>query len=243
MDIDIEIILIEQDSARKIDIDTLPSNCEYVFAYNEGLFNRAWGLNVGFRHSSGKAIAFADNDVVVDREILQDSFTLCSDEYDYDAIKPFNKLIDMTEKESGRILGSGRPLDSLQFKGKNIRAGISFCSALTVFRRNAYEQIGGYDERFVGWGGEDDAMSRFKIPLLKKAYVVEGNAYHLWHERSVNDSGFQPNYKNNLRLLWQYYSYSTEDILQLCEKSRLGFGRLKNGDGKQVHRSNKGSNL
>ena len=72
---------------------------------------------------------------------------------------------------------------------------------------------------------------------------VEGNAYHLWHERSVNDSGFQPNYKNNLRLLWQYYSYSTEDISQLCEKSRLGFGRLKNGDGKQVHRSNKGSNL
>ena len=97
---DIEIILVEQDNTQKINKDALPTNCKHIFAHNKGLFNRAWGLNVGFRYASGKAVAFADNDVIVDPEILMDSFTLCLEEYNYDAIKPFNKLIDLTREES-----------------------------------------------------------------------------------------------------------------------------------------------
>ena len=79
----IEIVLVEQDNTQKIGKGTLPSNCKYIFTNNNGLFNRAWGLNVGFRYSSGNAIAFADNDIVIDREILIDSFTLCLDGYNF----------------------------------------------------------------------------------------------------------------------------------------------------------------
>ncbi len=75
---DIEIILVEQDSERKIDQRTLPPNCKYVFAYNKDLFNKSWGLNVGFRNSTGKAIAIADNDVIIDRDIIEDCFIACS---------------------------------------------------------------------------------------------------------------------------------------------------------------------
>ena len=237
MEIDLEIILVEQDTTQKVDTTSLPSNCKLIFVRNDGLFNRAWGLNVGFRHASGKAIAFGDNDLVVDREILMDSFTLCSDESDYDAIKPFNTVIDMTEKDSKTVLRSKQPLDSLKFQGKKVRIGVSFCSGLVVFRRKAYEKLGGYDERFVGWGGEDDAMSRFKIPLLKKAFFVEAEAYHLWHERSKDDSYLQPNYLNNLKLLMEYQNYSKDDTLKLCEKSSKAFGKkIRKRQTKSVHR-------
>ncbi|MCG8310037.1 MAG: galactosyltransferase-related protein [Cytophagales bacterium] len=223
---EIEIVLIEQDKTQKIDPTTLPPTCKHIFAYNNGLFNRAWGLNVGFRHSSGKAIAFADNDILADREILRDSLTLCHDEYDYDAIKPFDRVTDLDEGETKKILAGNQFLDFSVFNEAKFRIGLSFCGGLVVFRRRAYEQLGGFDERFIGWGGEDDAMSKFKIPLLRKAYVVKENAYHLWHERSVNDGRLQPNYKNNLRLLREYYSYSNEELLDLCAKSRSNFGRL-----------------
>ena len=223
---DIEIILVEQDNTQKINKDALPTNCKHIFAHNEGLFNRAWGLNVGFRYASGKAVAFADNDVIIDPEILMDSFTLCLEEYNYDAIKPFNKLIDLTQEESTMILKGTLSLNQITSMKRKTRKSISFCSALTVFNRGAYQQIGGFDERFVGWGGEDDAMSGFKIPLLEKAYVAEANAFHLWHERPENEGYLQPNYQKNLQLLKAYFTYSKEDILRLCKESQSEFGRL-----------------
>ena len=226
IELDIEIILVEQDITQKIIENTLPANCKYIFAYNKGLFNRAWGLNVGFQHSLGKSIVFADNDVIVDKDILKECLELCCNE-DYDAIKPFNTLIDLSECQSQKVFKTMQLPDSSKFSKEDIRLGISFCSALMVFKRSAYEKLGGFDERFIGWGGEDDAMSTYKIPLLNNAYVNEDSAYHLWHERSGNDSRLQPNYNNNLKLLKEYYNYSKKDILQLCESAKTSFGKLK----------------
>ncbi len=224
LDMDVEIILVEQDEIQKVDTKKLPKFCKHVFVYNKGLFNRSWGFNVGFLYSTAKAIAFADNDVIIDQEILADSFTVCLDGYDYDAIKPFDSLIDLTSAESGLILSGKQSIESLKIENRKPRSGISFCSAFTVFRRDAYENLGGFDERFEGWGGEDDAMSRFKIPLLQKAYSAEGTAFHLWHTRFQDEGHLQSNYQNNLKLLQAYTTLSKTDILELCAESRKNFG-------------------
>lgn len=225
--LNIEIVLVEQDDSPKVDIRSLPCCCKYVFAFNDGLFNRGWGLNVGFRHASGNsAIAFADNDVVVDKGILAEVFNLFSGENEYDAIKPFNKLVDLTKEESESILKGSHSFADLELENRKPRLGISFGSAFTVFSVHAYERIGGFDERFVGWGGEDDAMSKFKIPLLKNAYISEDEAYHLWHERSHNDCNLQPNYLNNVKLLHEYQNYTKRDLLLLCKESKHNFGKL-----------------
>lgn len=227
----IEVLLVEQDEAPKINKSKLPSTCKYIFIHNCGLFNRAWGLNVGFRYSKGNAVALADNDVLVDKDILFDCFTVCADnEYNYDAIKPFNRVIDLSKATTENYLNGELSLKSLTNTQEKQRTGISFCGGITFFKRKSFEFLGGFDERFIGWGGEDDAMSRFKIPLLKKVYVVEGTAYHLWHERANDESYRYSNYQNNLKLLEEYAQLDQQEVLKLCRRTRSSFGKVGTND-------------
>jgi len=53
---------------------------------------------------------------------------------------------------------------------------------LLVVSRAAWDRVGGYDERFIGWGHED---SDLHTRLLAEAHWdrIEGQAWHLWHPR------------------------------------------------------------
>jgi hypothetical protein len=56
-----------------------------------------------------------------------------------------------------------------------------------VFSRTAFESVGGWDEEFVGWGGEDDMMT-FKVEAAGlKTASMPFSCYHLWHPRVVPD--------------------------------------------------------
>lgn len=76
-------------------------------------------------------------------------------------------------------------------------------SGVVVMPRAAYDAMSGFDERFRGWGGEDDAM-RGALEALWGPPTRVGVALHLWHPRSAEETTSQPHNAANRVLADRY---------------------------------------
>lgn len=56
-------------------------------------------------------------------------------------------------------------------------------SCCIAIRRDAWDAVGGFDERFVGWGHEDAAFMSATGALVGWDRVDEGDVLNLWHPR------------------------------------------------------------
>lgn len=63
----------------------------------------------------------------------------------------------------------------------------------TAISRGLWEESGGYDERFVGWGGEDRSYNFVATVLRRQAHVtrIKGSQWHLYHPRSPDIDAHQ----------------------------------------------------
>lgn len=53
---------------------------------------------------------------------------------------------------------------------------------IVIARRDVWDLVGGFDPRFVGWGGEDHALGMALTTLAGPADPARtGRLYHLWH--------------------------------------------------------------
>lgn len=224
-----EVIVVEQDRESRLPSGFLPPGCKSVFAFNDGPFNKSWGFNIGFKQSSGDVLAFGDADILIDSKNLIESFALCHS--GADAVNPYDRLIDLTAGETSSFLQGGKGLDALAHRQEVNREAIGeflcFCGGLFVIRRKAFEAVGGFDERFVGWGGEDDAMSIKLEKLVSNTRVLGGRAaYHLFHERQRARLDGHSHYAQNVALLKQYSSASAEAVRSFSANQRKTIGHL-----------------
>lgn len=60
---------------------------------------------------------------------------------------------------------------------------------IVVLSRDAYRTVGGIDDRFVGWGGEDISFARALDTLVGPGVRFDGALWHLWHRPQVRLRG------------------------------------------------------
>jgi glycosyltransferase involved in cell wall biosynthesis len=190
-----EVILVEQDSVPKVKYLSEKFNIKYFFAKNEGIYNRSWGLNIGYRNATGDIIVCADNDMVMFPKELQDSLLQCTNE-EYKCVSPFQYLFDLSNEQTENIVKT----NAFGHTG-SYRHGTNLCSGIVAFTRNCFEEMGGWDERLRGWGGEDDAVLIKLNRLGIKHKFIPYNCYHFFHERTKYDTHLHENYNNNLNIL------------------------------------------
>lgn len=220
-----EVIVVEQDVLPTLATQLPFPNCRTVFVYNPGAFNKAWGMNVGVRYAQSPVLVFTDADLIVGG-MLDQSIRYCQQHYSF--VKPYRRLVDLTAEESVAIRAHGwhgyewaaHPQDRT-----GIGEHLVMCGGLFVIRRDAYLHLGGWDERFVGWGGEDDAFSyaaqRARLSTLE---LDEAPAIHLWHPRNTPSTAGNPNYAANCALNARYRSYSDGELNRWAEVNRQVMG-------------------
>lgn len=90
-------------------------------------------------------------------------------------------------------------------------------SSCLALRRDLWDRLGGFDERFAGWGWEDVALSLAAQTLSGGMHRVAGTAWHLWHPPSPDAGNEQSATYQRNRALCQPYIDATGDVDAMLE--------------------------
>ncbi len=175
----VECIVVEQDHEQRIR-EHLPEWVRYIHTPPPNAdmpYSRAWAFNVAARSAQSECLIFHDSDMLVCRDYAK--FVLEYHQRGFAFINLKRFIFYLSKAHSNRLSMSGQlhcdsdPEAVLQ----NSESGGSFGA-----NKSAFWEIGGFDERFVGWGGEDTelwerAQTQHVYPFGYLPVV------HLWHAR------------------------------------------------------------
>ena len=171
-----EVVLVEQ-GPRSV-VGNLPPGVRHIHLAhpddNVGWY-KSWAYNVGAGAARGSILVFHDADICTPSGYLAEAARRLDDPtLQTLALQRF--LFHLDEPASADFASCGQAARSgrVEMVRQNWKGGT------IVIRRSAFESIGGFDEGFANWGGEDfEFFDRAtSIPSVTYGYVP---FVHLWH--------------------------------------------------------------
>ncbi|MBA4742244.1 MAG: hypothetical protein H2060_06000 [Azoarcus sp.] len=223
-----EMVVIEQDEVPQLDGDGWAPEIRRVFVRNAGPFNKNWGYNVGVHVARSDVLFFCDADLLLELSVLSTAASLCARRAM--SVNPYDRIADLDQTESTAIVSAGVEPGFERPQASAARAGrerLCFCGGAFFMRRALHHLMGGFDERFLGWGAEDDANSvRMERVAGTSALAALENrcALHLWHARDELSTFGNPHYPDNLRCLNWTAQAGDAELRFLCDVQRQIMG-------------------
>ena len=180
-------------------------------------FNKAWAFNVALKNATTDVIVFGDSDIIMDPNEFISSIKLLET---YESVSPYNKVIDLEQNEVNMPIGQMATI-ARPGRGEVDIQKICLAGGIIMYRRESIFRIGGWDQAFISWGGEDDWQSH-KTKTLLKWIECPNKCYHLYHAKVIPNMVY---YKRNLQLLNKLVSISKEDLTKYISNStpKIGF--------------------
>lgn len=198
----VECIVVEQDVTPLIR-DILPKWVTYVFSpthNNETKYSRSRAFNLGAKHTSSECLIFHDNDLVVPTNYASETYKYYQQGFEFINLKRFIFYLTKTASNElirGREVSANFELDSIM---QNAEGGGSIGAS-----KQAYTDIGEFDERFIGWGGEDNEF--WERATTKNCWEFGYlPLIHLWHEAQPGKANYQTSDTKEL-----YHKLAEED--------------------------------
>jgi hypothetical protein len=163
------------------------------------LFSRSEAINKASKKATGDIFVIADSDLFYNPEIIHQSIKILER---FAWVVPYHKVHYIDEESTKRVLGSEPEwpvkmnLDTWTLNAtKNITVG-----GLNILPKKNFEMVRGFDERFRGWGGEDEGFESAVNTLCGHYVRIDTDIFHLWHPRLTGN----PQYGENLALHGRY---------------------------------------
>lgn len=77
-------------------------------------------------------------------------------------------------------------------------------AGMVVFSREAFEDVGGYDERFTWWGAHDVCWARAMNTLRGQVVRLPGRTLHFWHPAPLEHTYGNPEHRRQHALMERY---------------------------------------
>ena len=120
-------------------------------------------------------------------------------------VKPFSSFGYLTEESTNLFYECFDDLYT-EFSAKHMEPPQEdFTGGAYVMRKSLWQDLGGMDEGFIGWGAEDDAFHLLCKEKNIKIKYIDGIDYHLYHPAYRITSEF-----NHNKLMKEYVKDFTE---------------------------------
>lgn len=173
-------------------------------------FNLSATRNIGMKEAFDRG---ADVALVVDADSITNfdniKMSIIKAYEDKIVYNPYNSMIALGENGTNKIINKipGYEKDVFYKYSKkdivnNLVKSTVPCSGIITIPKNAFYDLDGYDENFIGWGPEDSDFFLRHLEVYQKPFgFVDGTYYSLYHSlpnKDYSESGMQY-YKNKER--------------------------------------------
>ncbi len=172
-------------------------------ARNGTPFSKSVAVNDAARKANGDVFVIIDADIYIHAK----SLIYCAEEIKIAQKKgrrlwfmPYRQAYRLTKEASKRVLNSNpqspvfppEPLPDADFSNKETFKGTPssriahwYGAMIQIVPREAFYEVGGWDIRFKGWGGEDHAAMVAMDTLYGPHKTLPGRVLHLWHPTRI----------------------------------------------------------
>ena len=160
-------------------------------------FSKTTAVNRAFRKSHGDIIVILDADAYLDMKVVQHCADRIRDARTAGShlwFVPYLWIYRLTEAATKLVLTS-KPHDPYTFTSPPPKEDIEgtdgsgwgrkFGALCMIMPREAFVAVGGMDERFRGWGGEDVSFLKALDKLWGKHSNTPNDILHLWHRKII----------------------------------------------------------
>jgi hypothetical protein len=172
----VECVVVEQSPRAEI-AAALPAWVRHVHTpppAGETRYCRAWAFNVGARAARGELLVFHDGDMLSPAGYARALLAAGAAGAEVIDLKRF--LFELSEAQNEAAL-AGR-LDAITGALERVRQNAR--GGTLAAAREAFFELGGFDESFVGWGGEDNEF--WERAALRRVHPWGCLPFvHLWH--------------------------------------------------------------
>lgn len=165
-----------------------------------GEFSRSVARNRAIAQAQGDVLVMVDADTAIEPMWIRHAVNLA--ELGQWVI-PYQRYYNMTQEETDILLGRP-PTTSLREPMVWEHLVTTAVSGIIVLPRAAVEAVGGYDERFQGWGYEDNSFQLAVDAIWGSHIRLDAYVVHLWHPIPPDGAFESPNINHN-RALWRQY--------------------------------------
>lgn len=181
--------------------DTLGFEVVVEHGDDDATFTRASAINAAIRRASGSVIVQSDPDSLVPVVQLNTAIQMAAARGVL--VIPHDEYLYASADATSAVLSGEADVWDINPAACD-EHGPDGSGNVVVFRREAWAEVGGFDERFGLWGG-DDAAFRYSVEAFRgPAYRITGPMVHLWHPRLPQSVPGAPGYAEQFAILAQY---------------------------------------
>lgn len=207
------ILILEADSDKKVDINKLPPSVEYSFINDsKTLFHRTKYINKAAINCTTPIISIFDTDAILPVGQIVEAVQKIRYKETH-VVSPYDGSVFSLSQDFKKIFWKLLNTSILEEYQNyfTLASGRSYGGSI-FFNKNTYLKHGGDNERISSWGPDDsERVKRFEI-LGYKLSRIRGPLFHLPHSRGINSGYTQETLKP---LLAEYLKVANMNKRQL----------------------------